>query len=253
MGCQRSLDFETTGGAHLSFYWTMDEAGSANKVDSTVGLVWPLQWSAVATTGLFSNGLHAIPGTILNQHPGVGIFGTASITINQVTSTGISVWFWVKKLAAGVGGLQFSLDTSDVMHTNRFRFTSGNLDGTPGSGFEINHTNDTDDVFVDTPDLNWNVGDWHMVVGTYDKTAQTLNMYIDGVISATIPDAFTYPNLTNSDMFLVNLSHLTALDFAIDECGLSTKGALSQAQITSLYNGSIGVTWPNITPIVPYP
>lgn len=248
MGCTKALDFVTpVTGAHLSFYWTMDEAGAADKVDSTVGLHWPLQWGATAASGLFSNGTDMIPGVVINRHPGLALFGTFAITINQLVSTGISVWFWVKMVVAGGGGFQFNIDTS-LLHTNRLRIT-----GNPNGTIDINHTNDTDDVFVDSLAQSWTVGSWHMVAGTYNKTAQTLNLYIDSILSATIADPFVYPDLTQTDMFLYNLAFLSPLDMVVDECGLCLNGALSQAQITSLWNGGTGVTWPGVTAIVPYP
>lgn len=76
----------------------MDEAGAANKLDSTVGLSWPLEHGALAGVGLFSNGTHCDPTIFLNLHRGLGLFGTGSIAINQAVSKGISVWYWVKVL-----------------------------------------------------------------------------------------------------------------------------------------------------------
>lgn len=247
MGCSKELDFAAAAGAHLSFYWTMDEAGGADKVDSTIGLHWPLKSGATAAAGLFSNGTDMIPGVVLNQNPGLGIFGTVAITINQLVSTGISVWFWIKMTVSGVGGFNFTIDTS-LASTNRFRIT-----GSPISTITVEHTNDTDDVFVDSPVQSWTVGSWHMVAGTYNKTNHTINLYIDSVLSATIADPFVYPDLTQTDMFLDNRAFLTALDMISDEFGLCLNGALTQAQITSLYNAGAGVTWPGVTAIVPYP
>ena len=97
-------------------------------------------------------------------------------------------------------------------------------------------------------------GVWHMIALTYNKTAQTLNEYVDGVLAATAVDPFVYPDLTDADFSFQYISQTPeVLDVVIDEFGLSTKGALTTAQVTSLYNGGAGVTWPNITPIVPYP
>lgn len=254
MGCQATLDFAAppVTGAHLSFYWTMDEGGTADKVDSVAGLHWPLLFSAAAGAGLFGNGTDMPNPVIINQDPGLGTFANTNITIDQATSTGISVWFWIKKLSASLNGV-FNMDTSDVLHTNRFRVAFGPLDGTPASGVVVEHTNDTDDVSASTADLSWIVGDWHMIAATYDKTSQTINVYIDGALAATAMDAFTYPDLTSTDMKLVNVDFGGVTDGVVDELGLSTKGALSTAQVTSLYNSGVGVTWPNITPIVPFP
>lgn len=241
-------------GAHLSFYWTMDEAGVADKLDSTVLLPWPLESGAAAGVGLFSNGTHCDPTLLLNHHRGLGMFGNANITINQATSTGITVWFWVKVLAFGpAGGAFYYMDTSDVLHTNLFKILWGSIDGV-STAFELQHVNDTDTNFVDTPSLAWAIGGWHLVVGTYDKAAHTINVYIDGTLSISGPDPSVYPDLTNTDMELANITTPGGTqDFMVDECGISLKGAASAAQVTALWNGGAGVTWPNITPIFPYP
>lgn len=257
MGCLQTLDFQTppVTGAHLSYYWTMDEGGAVPKLDSTVGLAWPLRAGTLAAPGLFSNGTEFSPAAFGGH--GLALLGTPDITINQATSTGVSMWFWMKILAYGgaIGaGVILNLDTSDVLHTNRIKLTLGFTDALNGL-MELDHTNDTDDVFVDTPNLTWNVGAWHMVAITYDKTIPaSLNIYIDGALSATVLDPFTYPDLTNADFFFRNLIQAAGdMDIVVDEFGLSTKGALTPAQITSLYNSGTGKTWPNITPIVPYP
>lgn len=232
----------------------MDEAGAADKIDSAAGLHWPMEHGALAAAGCLNNGANCDSNIVLNQHRGVGIFGTPAVTINQATSTGLSAWFWLKLVAYGAGASGwFLLDTDDVLHTNRFRLLFGFADALTGS-MEVGHTNDTDDVFADTPNLAWALGTCHMVAITYDKTAHTLNVYVDGVISATVADPFVYPDLTNADLELANTTPPgTGSAFVVDECGLSTKGALTPAQVTALWNGGNVVPWPTVTTIVPYP
>lgn len=236
----------------MSFYWTMDEAGAADKVDSTVGLHWPLVHGASGTPGLFSNGTHIPPSLLLTFNPGLVLAPTNAISINQAVSKGISAWWWIKLNAYTTNG-QFILDTDDPMHTNRFRLLYGFSSAISGS-MEVGHTNDTDNAFVDTPNLNWTLGSWHMVAITYDKVAQTLNVYVDGALSATTPDAFVYPDLVTSDFILWQLGGPGLVDDEeVDEFGLCLNGALTPAQVTSLYNGGAGMTWPTVTTIVPYP
>jgi hypothetical protein len=110
--------------------------------------------------------------------------------------------------------------------------------------------------FVDaiTPNLSWTLGSWHMVAATYDKASQTTNVYIDGVLSATIADPFVYPDLTNSFWSLGTANPVgTLASFVCDELGLCLNGALTAAQVTALWNGGAGVTWPTVNTIVPYP
>lgn len=255
MGCTAVLDFAAppSADAHLSFYWTMDEGGAIDKVDSAAGLSWTLTAGTLADVGLFGNGTGFTPAAF-GQH-GLSIIPPASnpITIIQSTSTGLSVWFWIKVLVHGAGPIRFILDTDNGAHTNLLR--SNLVLTAPATGvFGVDHVNDTDTAQLFPPNLAWAVGAWHMVAFTYNKTAQTLNAYIDGVLVATGADPFVYPDLTDADFSFKHVSaNPEVMDVVIDEFGLSTKGALTQAQVTALYNGGAGVTWPNITPIVPYP
>lgn len=237
----------------MSFYWTMDEGGVLDKVDSTVGLVWPLVAGTSAAPGLFVNGTEISPAAFGQR--GLSLGGTPAITINQATSTGISMWFWIKVLSYNTtfDFVPLILDDSGAT-TNRFRVNIGFVSALSG-GVDLDHTNNTDpSATVSTPNLAWNLGDWHLIACTYDKTAHTLNIYIDGVLSVTGADPYVYVDLTNSNFTFNQTSHAAeSFDFVIDEFGLSTKGALAQSQVTSLWNTGAGVTWPAVQGIVPFP
>ncbi len=249
MTCQKSLDFDVppAAGAHLSFYWTMDEAGAVNKVDSTVGLVWPLLAGTLGVPGLFSNGTE-----INDRIRGLEITSSPSIVIDWSVSTGISFWFWIKVVSYGIIPVLCTLEKT-APGFNNLDMVIHSYDGAT-TIVELDHYNDTDDADITTPNLSWTLGTWHMVVGTYDKVAQTINIYIDGALSATLADAFVYPNLTNSFWSLGTANPIgTVPNFVVDELGLCLNGALTAAQVTALYNGGSGVTWPSIPTIVPYP
>lgn len=259
MGCIAILDFipPPPAGAHLSFYWTMDEGGTSNKVDSTSGLVWPLEHAANAGAGLFANGTHCPQVLLLNQYTGLAMFSNASIAINQLVSKGLSVWFWINLVAYGAASAtcRFAMDTSDVMHTNLFEVRLGFASALSGSA-TVNHQNDTNSSSANSPNLTWALGAWHMVAITYDKTPPaSLNLYIDGALSVTTLDPLVYPDLVSTDMRLDNgfSAPLQGNDIILDECGICLNGALSPAQITSLWNANAGVTWPGVAVIVPFP
>lgn len=249
MSCSKSLDFATPviPGAHLSFYWTMDEGGVLAKVDSTVGLSWPLLAGTSAAPGLFSNGTE-----IANKIRGIKITNSPSIVIDQTVSKGISFWYWVKVVSYGQVGVFCDLASTGV-DTNELYLFLKSLDAVTTT-VEMFHQNNTDSADLFTPALAWTLGTWHMVAGAYDKVAQTITIYIDGVQSSTMADAFTYGDIAGAVWGLFSPNPAGTLsDFVFDELGLCLNGALTAAQITSLWNGGAGVTWPNITPIVPYP
>lgn len=244
------MDFAPAAGAHLSFYWTMDEAGAADKVDSAAGLHWPLKAGTLAAPGLFSN------GTEISAHiRGLEVINSPSIVITQAVSKGISYWYWVKVVVRGG-------TTSNGVFCDLNDFNTGNndlslflysLDGTT-TVLDFLHTNGVDAPEVLSPNLSWTLGSWHMVAGVYDKTNQKLTSYADGVPVATIADTFVYPDLLTSDWALTTANPLgTPPDMIFDELGLCLNGALTDAQVLALYNGGAGMTWPTITSVVPYP
>lgn len=247
MGCTATLDFTAPAGTHLSFYWTMDEAGAANKFDSTAALEWPLLAGTLAAPGLFSNGTE-----IQDRVRGLRLVGSPSIVVNQSTSTGISYWYWVKVVSYGSIGVFCGVSKSGGGQNDFVSFLEST--GPAATTVELYHWNGPDIADVTTAALSWTLGTWHMVAGTYDKAAQKITIYIDGVQSITLADPFVYPDLLTSLWQLETPNPIGTLpDFIFDELGLCLNGALTAAQITSLYNGGAGVTWPNVTPIVPYP
>jgi hypothetical protein len=226
----------------------MDEAGATNKVDSTVGLVWPLLAGTLGVPGLFSNGVE-----INDRVRGLALTSSPSIVIDQTASTGISFWFWIKVVSYGTIGMFCALDTFGTSD-NSLELFFQSIDGSTTT-VDLSHQKDNFNfVDVTTPNLSWTLGSWHMIAGTYDKTAHTINIYVDGILSVTTPDILVYPDLTNSFWSLKTPNPIgTVPDFICDELGLCLNGALTPAQITALWNGGSGVTWPAVNTIVPYP
>lgn len=242
------MDFAPATGAHLSFYWTMNEPAFGDRVDSAASLHWPMLASTLVSPALFSNGVE-----INAKIRGIQITNSPSIVISQATSKGASYWFWVKVNAYGT--VPLLCDLLDFA-TNNWDFLL-TLTSTSGATttLDLFHQKDNlNSVEITSPNLSWSIGTWHMVACTYDKTAQTLNIYADSVLVATSADNLVYPDLTSSLWGLETANPVgTAPDLICDELGLCLNGALTQAQVTSLWNGGSGVTWPTITTIVPFP
>jgi hypothetical protein len=109
-------------------------------------------------------------------------------------------------------------------------------------------------------------GAWAFVAVTWDATLGILNLFKDGVLISTYSTGGPTQIFaeTNEVMIrpswdiglfgmlfqLAGLGTQTAPYVAVDEIGLSLDGAITQAQITALYNGGLGVTWPGVTSIV---
>lgn len=247
MACSKLLDFAAPTGAHMSFYWTMDEGGVLDKVDSTAGLVWPMLAGTTAAPGLFSNGT-----LIDNKVRGLGLTNSPSIVVTQASSDGISFWYWVKIVAYGSVGVFCDLNTSGAGNNELYTFIRSQDAVT--TDIELFHWNNVDSADIFSPTLSWALGSWHMVAAAYDKVAKTLNLYVDGSLSATIADPFVYPDLLTSTWFLNSPNPVgTVPNMVFDELGLCLNGALTATQVTALWNGGAGMTWPSVKTPVPYP
>ncbi len=260
MGCSASLDFATSGGTHLSFYWTMDEAGDANKLDSTV-----LQsWDTVATTssppGLFSNGVELDCGPAGH---GCNSGNNAAFAFNDVTSKGLSAWFWIKLVTPPTPGdstfIQFFIECQDSVLPNDSELLlvmTFNPATVPAYTAFVRHSDFLGGNTASTTSITFNPGIavWHMVAVTLDLVAQTLNLYIDGALAATVADTYLFRTSDQGHMVLAGaIPFVHPMVAVADEFGLSLSGALSAAQITGLFNGGVGMTWPQVNTIVPYP
>lgn len=250
MGCTKELDFATppVTGAHLSFYWTMDEAGVVDKVDSTVGLHWPLFGGANGAPALISNGTN-LP--IVAFSP-LGLRLVASPSIQSSTALGISFWFWIKANIAGTQAHHLDLTGFD----NDPVTWSELIVNLTSSGVDLTHTVSDALPDVTTSLFPFGVGVWHMIACTMDLVNHTLNLYGDGVLFNSQPDFNPWHASTALSWLMGTtgvISIINCPDFTFDELGLCLDGVLTSTQITALYNGGSGKTWPNITPIVPYP
>lgn len=269
MGCSKSLAFAAPTGAHLSFYWTMDEVAALNKIDSAQSHAWTTQVGSSSPAGLFSNGIQmdCLGGGDTPHCHGLLNNDDASLAVDGATSTGLSVWFWIKEVVAGTNAPPFNVNTvryAFEFYTADFSsdyFFGGDFSLTPGpnnAGWTLNHENfNGPESYQSTGTFTNNIGDWHFFVGTVDNVNHQLKSYLDGVLIDTQVDTLIQDSTSLAFFFLTASFGPGGIgdgfQAIVDELGLSLKGALTQTQITALYNGGAGVTWPAITGIVPFP
>jgi len=268
MGCQKDLDFDVPPGvgAHLSYYWTMDEAADLNKIDSAAAHSWTATTGNLSPAGLFSNGIQ-LDCTFVAGFPfyhGLTNFDDLGLAFDSTTATGLSFWFWIKQVVAPnvappATFVEMSLQCHDPGYAPNdcsilVSLTLGSAN-VPEPTSQIIHNNYTDStsvnqLFTFAPVI----GAWHMLAVTLDLVAHTFNIYQDGVLLASVADAIGFLTAPQGDLILkYSYGVVQPGIVVVDELGLSLKGALSAAQVTSLYNAGAGVTWPNITPVVPFP
>lgn len=262
MGCSKSLDFATTEGAHLSLYWTMDEVGDVSRVDSTAGKLWTVNAGTTSAPGLFSNAtqLDCLGGFVTPHAHGLYYNDDPDLPVD-VSSKGISLWFWIQLKTTGVvtstTHFDFEFYTPDYSTDYLIRMYVGLAPGL--SGWSTEHLNyNTPDFSYMSGNYNVAVGAWNMFAVTVDFVNEELKTYINGVLQDTQPDTVGISASTSLSWLWWNADFAAPgigdpFEAAIDESGFCLDGVLTQSQINALYNGGVGVTWPNITPIVPYP
>ncbi len=267
MACQKSLDFAAPPGtdAHLSYYWTMDEAGDLDKVDSAAGYSWNTNTGTSSPAGLFVNGIQidSVIDVIPPFYHGIQNIDDTGLSFDATTSKGVSIWFWIKKTIdpvapPPVSGLSIFYRCRDVTFVNSASMElilsyGSTIPASPNANLQhhdITAGNDYEILF----DFNPAVGSWHMFALTMDLVAHTLNLYIDGVLAGTAPDAGLWYTGTLGTLSIgSNTGGGRTLEAVVDEFGLSLKGALTAAQVLALYNAGSGMTWPTVTTVVPYP
>lgn len=146
---------------------------------------------------------------------------------NGVTyPNGFSVQAWVKGTGMSNGGIVISRGDPEVLfgiHAHEQGFPRMQLNGRSAKS-----------------SISVNDGDWHHVVGTFDASAQSLRVYVDGVGSASDP-ASDPP--ASADVFKIGWDDYSSTQLhryfsgAIDDVRLYDR-TLSQSEVVALYAGS---------------
>ncbi len=248
----------------MSYYWTMDEPGALDKVDSAQAHTWPTRAGSSSPAGLFSNGIQmdCLGGLTPPNCHGLKVSNDVGLAINSATSTGISFWFWTKLVATGAvtNNVEFYFEFHDGGFVLDFNFWLIVVltPGVGNAGWTLNHQNlNGPEVFQSTGNFTNTVGPWRLFAATLDVVNHQLKFYIDGVLMDTVVDTLALSSTTQGDTLLMAQFGAGGIgdtfQAIVDEFGLSLSGVLSQAQVTALWNGGVGETWPAVQTTVPYP
>lgn len=82
---------------------------------------------------------------------------------------------------------------------------------------------------------------WHMITCVYDSSADTLKIYIDGVLDTTTTGV-TGPADTTADLFIGQIASVDYMDGRVDEAKIY-KYARTPAQIAWDYNRGLPMSW----------
>lgn len=243
--CSRPLSITITGASLASFYWTLDEAGTAaNRVDKVAALpLFPSGAGNVITgaPALFNNGLAFIEAATFSSYdsgtdPQLKIQGAA----------GYSFWGWFKVLDWPV------FPSYSVEKQFRFHNTLGpSIDNTMVWDSFNKHVEFT---FNDNAFNTYNLADFVPVTGTwyffhmfFDPVSTKVGYSINNGANVLGPAGAAYVANTNG---IITLSQTWALPdtatnaLLLDEFGVNLSRILTPAEVTFLYNAGAGRTWP---------
>lgn len=221
----------------VAAYWTLDETDpSVFRVDSVTGLLLvPTGGTQAGTPALISNG---VPFTSSVGSADYAVGGSAQI--GHLAADDLSVWGWVRINSLGnapvVGG-------PAVLY----------ILGAFHIGISVGSNSDPQDCRIfsesDSVYIPLSTGAWHFFVLVWNHTTQKWGYSIDNAAITYLPTVVAMGNELSGDLQLQSqwLGGLTG-EAIFDEIGIVTTGLLNPTQMTYLYNGGAGRTWPLTLP-----
>lgn len=221
-------------------YWTLDE-GSGDREDSVNGvLLSPLESTVSAVAGIISNGAQFAPlDAALNNFPRIAGGGDGL----QYSGNGFSVagWFKCTQYDFGSGSFLFQDNVSTVPVSTINLILSGNtieiqadLEGASYQAFPIS------DAFVPT------LGVWYFFAMTYDGADGSWHLSINDGAVTDGSSSYVLSPVNNGPGFVMGTAGYlggAGTILVMDEVGVFPF-RLAANQITYLYNGGAGQTWP---------
>jgi len=234
----------TIAAATMSAYWAFEET-SGNYIDNVANFgMQPLFLPPDTVPGKINN------ATRISEAPGrnsqLQLGGPNWVKANAL---GLTIWGWIKYSVVALDNPTFNL----IMPVNAFGINNG-----------FNFTAST----VDNINVNWLgqflpsnqqvtansglIGQWNFFVITWDKAAQSLKIYINAVLQATLNGCTGPANDFTPGFWDYSFGSpfLQGDNSLLDEFGIIFGPGLSQGQVNALFNGGNGVTWPSVASIV---
>jgi Concanavalin A-like lectin/glucanases superfamily len=207
----------------LAGYWKLNEASGARADSSGTGnTLTEVGGTISSTTGKIGD----CPDTIATAKWLERATNT-SLQMGDVDFT-IAGWFYMTALTPSRdlfrldNGSVFDYDIYYHLGTGQFRFY---FDKSAGGSVDLGT--------AITPNLNT----WYFVVATHDSVNDLASIYWNGVLKGQLPVSGG-TTITGGATFKVSSD-----TGRVDECGL-WKRVLSASEITTLYNGGAGITYP---------
>jgi hypothetical protein len=248
VACQQSIKLSVVAGSLL--YWSFDNVAAGNFIDNSLGAVLtPLGFPTIA--GFIANGVKFINGAS-NLTADLSPSGTPKLS--SYNQGGVSHCFWAR-MDVKSGGFPSELvatvlDGADG-HQYEFSFRpglGGFFDNIPLTIIQDPNLLGPTVLTVNVP-IVWVVGVWNFFAFIYDNTTGKLSVSSNNGAPAVSAGSFILPKGTWNNIH-PNVGIISWPIISMDEYMIHTGKALNATQITSLYNGGSGVTWPAAGTIV---
>ncbi len=221
-----STDNMGTLSQNLSAYWNLNEVTATTAYDS------------FGTSNGTSTGTTVAAGKLSNARTfnGSSDYIDAGASSVFAPSGDITISAWIKTTVSPTGDVAIAGKGGDSNTQYQLRMT-GSIDG--AGKLKFSHFNGSWYEAISTS--TYNNGTWHHVVGV--NSSGTLYLYVDGTQVASAPVTWGTASTGN---FLIGARSSATKDIyfsgSIDEVGVWSR-ALSQQEITDLYNAGTGQTY----------
>lgn len=252
IGAPSKVGTTPTGNANLKNglvgHWTFDGndvAWSANKAldksgQGNHGTITNMSTTSSPVLGRLGQALN-----FRNSADYINISDSASLDIPS--SFTVSTWVNLTSYPAaadvyGIVSKGGNGETAALNHNYLLVIDNNIFNGAPGLGavatIVYEDSSGTNyDAYFDITTSNFPLGNWHHVVGIFDDTANTLNVYVDGVKGVADNGATAAPNQSNQAIRVADpqTSTTSFFDGKIDDVRIYNR-ALSVDEIKQLYN-----------------
>jgi hypothetical protein len=227
---------------NLLRYWTLDETGTSDRVDSVNGDHLPAFLNKVSfdeQPGLFGNALHLDTLNPTDTSGGCGLIGLDTPLV--IPDQGLSVAGWFK--VVNPVGAEYSfieLNVQDGIDDNFWmEFWIGGVNGFAGSDFAGTYGSTS---FATTP------GEWTFFHFFFDRVNQTMGYSFNNGPETTISSGLVGGTGISYNLVLMNAGSFPRSEVLWDEVLVSLGGKLDAAKVNYLFNGGAGRTWPIVLP-----
>jgi hypothetical protein len=235
----------------MLLYWTFDTVAAGNYVDSSQGVLF-VPTAAPTVTGKIGNGVQLVgAGSSLLD---ADLTNVGAPLLAPYSGGGVSHAFWANMSAHG-GGFPTELVATVLSGNDGHQYEMSFRPGLGGVENNISFDMIQDPlvlgptVLTVTVPITWVLNSWFFFAFIYKQSTGKFSVSVNNGAANVSAGTFFLPNGTWVNDH-PSSSFLASPTITLDEYMIHTGKELSASQITNLFNGGAGVTWPAAGAIV---